>query len=95
MIGGREGVVVDRELMDTLVGGVQHENATDDTQLAAAVALGRLGPKAAAATRESVARMVGRGHEDVDFAVLLLETARDAGIELTAENVKVDDGLAA
>jgi 3-hydroxyisobutyrate dehydrogenase len=48
---------------------------------------------AAAATRESVARLVGRGHDDVDFAILLLETARDAGLELKSENVKVDDGL--
>ncbi|GAC1390086.1 MAG: NAD(P)-dependent oxidoreductase [Variovorax sp.] len=48
---------------------------------------------AAAATRESVARMVGRGHEDIDFAVLLLETARDAGLELTPDNVKMSDGL--
>ena len=48
---------------------------------------------AAAATRESVARLVGRGHEDVDFAVLLLETARDAGLVLVPERVTVDDGL--
>jgi 3-hydroxyisobutyrate dehydrogenase len=48
---------------------------------------------AAAATRESVARMVGRGHDNVDFAILLLETARDAGLELTSENVKLSDGL--
>ncbi len=48
---------------------------------------------AAAATRESVARMVGRGHDDIDFAVLLVETARDAGLTLTPENVEVDDGL--
>ncbi len=48
---------------------------------------------AAAATRESVARMVGRGHEEVDFAVLLLEMARDAGLELLPEQVQVDDGL--
>jgi len=48
---------------------------------------------AAAATRESVARMVGRGHDNVDFAILLLETARDAGLELTPENVKLSDGL--
>jgi 3-hydroxyisobutyrate dehydrogenase len=48
---------------------------------------------AAAATRESVARMVGRGHEDIDFAVLLQETARDAGLELNPENVKMSDGL--
>ncbi len=49
---------------------------------------------AAAATRESVARMVGRGHDHIDFAVLLQETAADAGLELKPENVKVDDGLA-
>ena len=52
---------------------------------------------AAAATRESVARMVGRltisGHDHVDFAVLLQETARDAGLELVSENVTVSDGL--
>ena len=65
-----------------------------DLGLGAAKAHGVSMP-AAAATRESVARMVGRGHEDVDFAVLLLETARDAGLELKAENVKIDDGLAA
>lgn len=48
---------------------------------------------AAAATRESVARLVGRGYEDIDFAVLLAETARDAGLELKSENVKIGDGL--
>ncbi len=48
---------------------------------------------AAVATRESIARMVGRGHGQIDFAVLLLETARDAGLELTPENVVVNDGL--
>ena len=63
-----------------------------DLGLGAAKALGVSMP-AAAATRESVARMVGRGHADVDFAVLLVETARDAGLELTPENVPVDDGL--
>ena len=31
---------------------------------------------AAAATRESVARLVGRGYDDIDFAVLLVETAQ-------------------
>jgi 3-hydroxyisobutyrate dehydrogenase len=49
---------------------------------------------AAAATRESIARMVGRGYDHIDFAVLLKETAADAGLELKPENVKVDDGLA-
>lgn len=48
---------------------------------------------AAAATRESIARMVGRGYEDIDFAVLLAETARDAGLELKPEDVQVSDGL--
>jgi 3-hydroxyisobutyrate dehydrogenase len=41
-----------------------------------------------------VARLVGRGHDHVDFAVLLQETARDAGLELKPENVQMDDGLA-
>jgi 3-hydroxyisobutyrate dehydrogenase len=63
-----------------------------DLGLGAARAHGVAMP-AAAATRESVARMVGRGHEDVDFAVLLMETARDAGLELRPEDVAVDDGL--
>jgi 3-hydroxyisobutyrate dehydrogenase len=63
-----------------------------DLGLGAAKAYGVAMP-AAAATRESVARMVGRGHEDIDFAVLLLETAKDAGLELKPENVKMSDGL--
>ena len=63
-----------------------------DLGMAAAKALGVAMP-AAAATRESVARMVGRGHDQIDFAVLLMETARDAGLELTSENVKISDGL--
>jgi 3-hydroxyisobutyrate dehydrogenase len=48
---------------------------------------------AAAATRESVARMVGRGHDQVDFAILLKEVAMDAGLELVSEHVQVSDGL--
>jgi 3-hydroxyisobutyrate dehydrogenase len=63
-----------------------------DLGMATAKAYGVAMP-AAAATRESVARMVGRGHEDVDFAILLLETARDAGLELRPDNVKMNDGL--
>jgi 3-hydroxyisobutyrate dehydrogenase len=63
-----------------------------DLGLSAARAHGVAMP-AAAATRESVARMVGHGHEGVDFAILLLETARDAGLELLPEDVEVDDGL--
>jgi 3-hydroxyisobutyrate dehydrogenase len=63
-----------------------------DLGLGAARAHGVAMP-AAAATRESVARIVGRGYDDIDFAVLLLETARDAGLELKPENVKMSDGL--
>ena len=48
---------------------------------------------AAAATRESVARLVGRGHDHIDFAVLLVEMAKDAGLALVPENVTVSDGL--
>lgn len=48
---------------------------------------------AAAATRESISRLVGRGYDHIDFAVLLQEMARDAGLELKPENAKVDDGL--
>jgi 3-hydroxyisobutyrate dehydrogenase len=48
---------------------------------------------AAAATRESIARMVGHGHDNVDFSILLQETANDAGLTLKAENVSISDGL--
>ena len=48
---------------------------------------------AAAATRESIASLVGRGHDNVDFAILLLELARNAGMELTPDNVEMSDGL--
>ena len=63
-----------------------------DLGMAAAKAQGVAMP-AAAATRESISRLVGRGHDDVDFAILLMEMARDAGLELTPENVNVSDGL--
>jgi 3-hydroxyisobutyrate dehydrogenase len=63
-----------------------------DLGLAAARAHGVAMP-AAAATRESVARMVGHGHDHVDFAILLQETAKDAGLELVSEQVDVPDGL--
>ena len=48
---------------------------------------------AAAATRESVARLVGRGHDHIDFAVLLVELAKDAGLALTPDGVQLGDGL--
>jgi 3-hydroxyisobutyrate dehydrogenase len=63
-----------------------------DLGLGAARARGVAMP-AAAATRESVARLVGRGYDDIDFAVLLLEIAKDAGLELVPEQVDVSDGL--
>jgi 3-hydroxyisobutyrate dehydrogenase len=63
-----------------------------DLGMAAAKTYGVAMP-AAAATRESVSRMVGRGHDNIDFAVLLSETAKDAGLELKSENVKMSDGL--
>lgn len=65
-----------------------------DLGMAAAKSLGVAMP-AAAATRESVARMVGRGYEDIDFSVLLVETANDAGMQLKPEDVKISDGLEA
>jgi len=63
-----------------------------DLGLGAAKAYGVPMP-AAAATRESIARMVGRGYDDIDFAVLLKEMAADSGLELKSENVKMSDGL--
>ena len=63
-----------------------------DLGMAAAKSYGVAMP-AAAATRESVSRMVGRGHDDVDFSILLVETAKDAGLELHPENVTISDGL--
>jgi 3-hydroxyisobutyrate dehydrogenase len=63
-----------------------------DLGLSAAKAQGVPMP-AAAATRESIARMVGRGHDNIDFAVLLAETAKDAGLTLVSENVAMSDGL--
>ena len=63
-----------------------------DLGLGAAIANGVAMP-AAAATRESIARMVGRGYDHIDFAVLLKEIASDAGLQLTSENVPMSDGL--
>ena len=63
-----------------------------DLGLGAAKAHGVPMPSAAA-TRESIARMVGRGHDDVDFAILLQETAADASLTIAPLNVEVGDGL--
>ncbi|HWC84620.1 MAG TPA: NAD(P)-dependent oxidoreductase [Pseudonocardiaceae bacterium] len=47
----------------------------------------------ASATAQLIAAAVGAGHTDNDFAELILEQARAAGIQLVPENVPVDDGL--
>jgi len=47
----------------------------------------------AAATRELVQAMMGRGMREQDFAALLLQQAQASGIELQPENVEVKDGL--
>lgn len=64
-----------------------------DLGLAAARQLGVPMPLAAA-TQAIVHSAVGRGHGAEDFAALLLEVARNAGIELEPEDIAVDDGLA-
>ncbi len=45
------------------------------------------------AARDAVDRAVQTGHTDCDFAVLLLEEAKAAGMTLEPEDVDVDDGL--
>ncbi|MGW1259203.1 NAD(P)-dependent oxidoreductase [Streptomyces sp. NPDC002513] len=49
----------------------------------------------AALTHQIVQQSVGRGYEDTDFAVLLLEAARSAGLTLVPEEADVSDGLSA
>ncbi len=44
---------------------------------------------------EIVKNAIGAGHVDVDFAVLLLESARSSGITLEPEHLDIDDGLSA
>jgi 3-hydroxyisobutyrate dehydrogenase-like beta-hydroxyacid dehydrogenase len=63
-----------------------------DLGLAAARELEAPMPIASAAA-QIVAGAVGAGHRDNDFAELILEQARRAGLELKPENVDVDDGL--
>jgi hypothetical protein len=46
-----------------------------------------------AAAREPVQAALARGHAGDDFAVLLLVQALLSGIELSPEDVEVDDGL--
>ncbi len=47
----------------------------------------------AAATRDLVQAMMGRGMKKEDFAALLLQQAQASGIELKPENMEVEDGL--
>lgn len=47
----------------------------------------------AAACAQLVAAAIGAGHREDDFAVLLLEQARAAGLELVPEAADVHDGL--
>jgi 3-hydroxyisobutyrate dehydrogenase-like beta-hydroxyacid dehydrogenase len=42
---------------------------------------------------ELVVSAIGAGYVNEDFAVLLLEEARSAGLVMTPENIAVDDGL--
>ena len=48
----------------------------------------------ASVTRDLIQSMMGNGMTGQDFATLLLQQARSAGIELEPENVPVNDGLA-
>jgi 3-hydroxyisobutyrate dehydrogenase-like beta-hydroxyacid dehydrogenase len=48
----------------------------------------------AAATRDLVQAMMGRGMKEKDFAALLLQQAQASGIALQPEDVEVKDGLA-
>ena len=65
-----------------------------DLGLAAARAL-EVPVPVAAITHHLVQGAIGRGHRDEDFAALLIEQARSAGVELQPEGVDVDDGLGA
>ena len=49
----------------------------------------------ASACAQIVAAAIGAGYREEDFAVLLLEQARAAGLDLEAEGVAVSDGLEA
>ncbi len=42
---------------------------------------------------EIVKSAIGAGYLEEDFAVLLLEAARGAGVTLEAEDIHIDDGL--
>jgi 3-hydroxyisobutyrate dehydrogenase len=63
-----------------------------DLGLAAAHDL-RVPMPVAAATAQIVASAMGAGHVTEDFAALILEVARSAGVTLESENVHVESGL--
>jgi 3-hydroxyisobutyrate dehydrogenase len=48
----------------------------------------------ASAARQIVAQAVNSGNVDHDFATLILDVARGAGLTLQAEDTEIDDGLA-
>ena len=47
----------------------------------------------ASAAHQIVQKVIGRGHTDIDFAVLLLEQAADSNLKMVPENIQVSDGL--
>jgi 3-hydroxyisobutyrate dehydrogenase len=47
----------------------------------------------ASVTRDQVQTLIGHGMDDEDFAKLIVLQALASGLELTPENVPVDDGL--
>src|SRR5215469_2372475 len=63
-----------------------------DLGLAAARKLGVPMPVTATA-REIIQSLIGQGHIDDDFGTLLLLQAKNWGIDVTPDNVKVSDGL--
>jgi len=63
-----------------------------DLGMAAAYELDVPMPVSALCT-EIVKSTIGAGYVDQDFAVLLLEAARGAGLTMEPENITVDDGL--
>lgn len=63
-----------------------------DLGMEVAKSVGASMPVAALCT-EMVASAIGAGYGDSDFAVLLTEQARSAGLEMTSEDAAVVDGL--
>ena len=53
----------------------------------------QLGVELAERCRELVQRVIDDGYVDTDFAAMIAVQAREAGMELTPEDVDVPDGL--